>query len=111
MRHVFSLKVFGVLFVFLLGFQMAQAESARIFFSIPPKQVEEGDRLTVDVRIQSTSQSINAISGALSFPASLVDVASISKDKGIINLWTREPRAVRGKINNAFIFGDGSNIN
>ncbi|MEK7140215.1 MAG: cohesin domain-containing protein [Patescibacteria group bacterium] len=98
MRHVFSLKVFGALVIFLLGFNVAEAQSARVFFSVPPKQVEEGDRLTVDVRIQSISQSINAISGVLSFPGSLVDVAFISKEKSIINLWTREPKAVRGKI-------------
>jgi hypothetical protein len=69
-----------------------------MFFSVSSKQTEEGSRLTVDVRVQSSSQSINAVSGTLSFTPNLVNVTYISKDKSIINLWTREPKVIRNQI-------------
>lgn len=98
MRRIFYLKILGVLIFLILGINTAYAESPNIFFSTPSKQVEEGSRLTVDVRIQSSMQSINAISGTFSFSPNLVSVSSISKDKSIINLWMREPKIIRNKI-------------
>jgi hypothetical protein len=92
------LEVLALLMFCTLGVNTTHAQSPTIFFSTPAKQVFEGDRLTVDVKVQSASQSINAVSGAISFPLNLVNVASVSKDKSIITLWTREPKALRNQI-------------
>lgn len=98
MRYIFRLKVFNVLLLGLLFANVAHAQSTNVFFSVPPKQIYEGERLTVDIKIQSPSQSINAVSGTVVFPENLVNVSLISKEKSIIDLWTREPKAGRGKI-------------
>ena len=68
------------------------AQSANLFFSARPAQIQEGERVTIDVKINSPLQSINAISGILSYPPELVRVVSINKEKSIINLWTQEPK-------------------
>ncbi|HEV7702248.1 MAG TPA: cohesin domain-containing protein [Candidatus Paceibacterota bacterium] len=98
MRHKIYLKFLCLLIFCLFVAPVANAQSSNIFFSTPKKQVREGDRLTVDVKVQSASQPINAISGIVTFPAGLVDVVSISKDGSIMNFWTREPKASRGQI-------------
>ncbi|MDP2789196.1 MAG: hypothetical protein Q8O46_04095 [bacterium] len=98
MRYILGLKIFSVLVLGLLFTNIVHAQSPNVFFSNLPRQIYEGERLTIDIKIQSPGQSINAISGAVSFPENLVNVALISKDKSIVNLWTREPKALRGKI-------------
>ena len=98
MRHILKLKILCLLIFCLLGTNVALGQSPNIFFSTPYKEIREGERITVDVKVQSPAQSINAISGTVSFPAGLVDVVSISKDRSIMNIWTREPKAGRGQI-------------
>ena len=73
-------------------------QSAVLSFSTLPKQIEEGERVTVDVNVSSEEQSINAISGVMSFPVGLLRVVSINKDNSIIKLWTQEPQLNSGNI-------------
>lgn len=98
MRRLSFAKIF-LLFVIIsfFSFNVVKANTS-IFFGAPPKTVEEGNRLSVDVRVNSPNQSINAITGSMTFPESLVRVVGVSKDKSIINLWTQEPKVVKGRI-------------
>ncbi len=98
MRRASNLKVFIIFLFCVLGAQTTLAQSARIFFSSPPKQIGEGERVTVDVRVAASAQAINAISGVLTYPENLLSVVSFPREGSIINLWTKEPKAVRGKI-------------
>lgn len=93
-----SLKILFFLFVFFSFANFSFANSPNLYFSNPPRQVEVGDRLTIDLKVNSKDQSINAITGAVSFPLELVDVASISKTKSIMNFWTQDPKVLRNKI-------------
>ena len=96
---VFNLAIFYFLFgVSFLAPQIASAKSESLFFSTPPPQVQEGDRLTIDIKVKSPDQPINAVSGIISFPSDLVRVVSFSKDKSIINLWIGEPRESGNRI-------------
>jgi len=99
MKHYLNPGIFFILLLCLGGLNTAYATgSAGLFLSAPSTQVEQGKKVTVDVKIQSPGQSINAISGAITFPEALVKVASISKDKSIVNLWTKDPTIERNKI-------------
>lgn len=98
MRNVQSLKIFALLIIVIFGAKTAYAESPALFFNVPQKSVAEGSRTTISVRVQSSSQAINAISGSISFPDSMVSVSSLSKEKSVISLWTQEPKVVRNKI-------------
>ncbi len=100
MKYIFRQRVFPGILLFSLLFGVNVSAQARpsIFLSAPPKQVSVGERLSVDVKIQSTAQSVNAVSGVLAFPESLLRVSSISKDRSLINLWTEDPKATRNRV-------------
>jgi len=74
------------------------ALGASTLFFTKPSFVSEGDRVTVFLRIKATEESINAISGVVTFSENLLTPISVSKDASIINLWTGEPKITRGKI-------------
>ena len=79
--------------IFCVNISSAQnTRSANLFFGAGPAQIQEGERVTIDVKINSPFQSINAISGVLSYPPELVRVVSVSKERSIIDLWTQEPK-------------------
>ena len=101
MRCPFNRKILGALLLVVLllgpGFTASPAlaqntKSSTLFFSIPSTQVREGQKITVEVKVGSPSESINAVSGVVSYPADLLHVVSLSKDKSIVNLWTEEPK-------------------
>ncbi len=96
--HIFAVKFLTILLLCVVGLNTVYAQSPSVFFNNLPKQVSEGSRVSVDIRIQSSTQSINAISGVLAFPSNLVNVLSISKDASIIDIWTREPKVTRNGI-------------
>jgi hypothetical protein len=104
MRSRPHLLFLSVILLFWMGVNVATAQfsssgNRNLYLSTPPSRVEVGERFSVEVKTQSVAQSINAISGVLSFPESLVRVVSISKEKSIINLWTQEPKIGRNRIN------------
>ncbi|MBX4206368.1 cohesin domain-containing protein [Candidatus Parcubacteria bacterium] len=50
-----------------------------------------GDTFTVRIMVSSPQQSINAISGVLSYPIDKLQVTSISKIGSVLSLWVQEP--------------------
>lgn len=93
-----NLNIFIFIGVLLLSPSISSADNSRLFFSNPPKQIEEGERVTFDINIESKTQPINAISGVVYFPSELLQVVSVSKEKSLINFWTHEPKVFRDKI-------------
>lgn len=55
------------------------------------KTTAAGSIVTVNVVVSSPTQSMNAVSGRLSFPTDKLEVTSINKAGSIVNLWVREP--------------------
>lgn len=93
-----SLKFLILILVFFSLNQIAFSASPSLFFSSPPRQVEVGDRLTLDLKVRASDEPINAITGSISFPAELLNVANISKSKSIMNFWTQDPKVVKNRI-------------
>lgn len=50
-----------------------------------------GRTFTVTVFLNSADQAANAVSGDLTFPADIVQVANLSKTGSVVNLWVQEP--------------------
>ncbi len=86
------------MFAFLSFAKTSFAYSPNLFFSSPPRQVEVGDRLTIDLKVRANEQPINAITGSISFPSELLNVSTISKNKTIMNFWTQDPKIVKNKV-------------
>ncbi|MEK7569357.1 MAG: cohesin domain-containing protein [Patescibacteria group bacterium] len=89
-------RLIGLFVVFLLGTNLALAQS--LFQSVSEKAVVVGEKFTVEVRVSSPTDSINAVSGTLSFPEGTLQVVSVSKEGSIIDLWTQEPTVGRNGV-------------
>ena len=76
---------------FVLGLLPFFAHAASITISPSSGTYSAGQQFTVDVYVSSTDQSMNAVSGTLSFPTKFLAVSSVSKSNSIISLWTIEP--------------------
>lgn len=94
LRALFSF----ILFLFCLIPNISLAQDASLFFGTPPKQVEVGDRFSLDVKVKSINQAINAVSALVVYPSDLLKIISISRDNTIMNFWTADPRFIKDKI-------------
>lgn len=84
----FLIAVFGFGF-FVLGF--SRAEAASLYFSSSTGSYKVGQSFSVGVYVSSLDQSMNAASGAISFPKDKLEILSLSKTGSIMNLWVQEP--------------------
>lgn len=95
-------KVYLILIILTSFFlTVSAAQAATLYFSPSSGSYKVGDSFSVNVFVSSASQSINAVSGTISFPADKLAVSSLSKGGSIINLWVSEPSfsASAGTIN------------
>ena len=85
MRYLLALG----LVVFLFGIPNVSF-AASLFLSPAGGTYSVGERIFVKVLVSSNT-SINAVSGALSFPTSIFSVEAVSKTSSIINFWASGP--------------------
>lgn len=50
-----------------------------------------GNIIKVRVSVASGTQSVNAISGVVTYPSSILTLSSISKENSLVTLWAKEP--------------------
>jgi hypothetical protein len=74
------------------------AAPASLSITKPSGSVQEGDRVTLSIKVESTDQAINAISGVVSFSEDTLKTISVSRDSSILNIWTRDPNVGRNKV-------------
>jgi len=65
--------------------------AATLYFSPSSGSYNLGQTFSVNAVVSSTTQSMNAASGVVSFPQDKLQVVSLSKTGSIINLWVLEP--------------------
>lgn len=97
------------IFFFFFGFYFLLANNtlaASLYFGSHPKEIQEGERVTLSVNVRNTDEAINAISASIFFPQDLLRPISVNKEQSIINLWVGEP-----KINNNQISFEGVVLN
>ena len=83
-----SLAIFFALGLFSLS---GKAEAATLYISPSANQYSVGQEFTENVMVDSGNQSINAVSGTISFYPSTAKVVSISEDSSIVNFWATQP--------------------
>lgn len=80
------------LFIGLVGFlTCGYAFAADITLTPTSGTFKPGKTFTVDVYVSNNTQTINAVSASVTFPADTLQVNSISKDGSIIKMWAEEP--------------------
>ncbi len=79
--------------VFLIAsFFISQTVSAATLFISPSSNSYfKSKQFEVSVYVNSTNQSLNAVSGTLVYPSDKLEVVSVSKAGSIFNFWVQEP--------------------
>lgn len=69
------------------------AVHAAVLYALPENQaVEPEDTVTVDVRLNSESDIVNAVQARILFDPAALEVAEVSKAGSFLVLWTEEPK-------------------
>ncbi len=86
-----KIKLTAVVFTIVSFFAAGKALAAD--FNIIPSSGTVGlnQTLTVDIKINEASRSINAAQGVLKFNPAILQVNSISKANSVFNFWLTEP--------------------
>lgn len=88
--------VLFLLFFFLISGKISHAASQTI--SPLTGTYAVGETITLTLKVNSTSSSINAVSGSLQFPSNLLQFVSASTASSIINIWVTNPSLVNGNL-------------
>lgn len=86
LKHLAQVVVCAVL---LLAPHSATAATFGISPSVASRSV--GESFTASVFVSSPDQSVNAVSGVVSFNRDLLEVVSVSKGNSVLGLWVQEP--------------------
>ncbi len=65
--------------------------SANLVLSPAPTTLSVGQKFNMTVFVSSADQSVNAVSGSISFPTENLEVLSVSKSGSVLSLWVQEP--------------------
>lgn len=80
-----------IIFLFFLILFPLRAEGASLFLSPGSESFIIGDSFSVELRIDTTEDPINAAQTTIYFPPDTVEVLSISKENSIFSLWPGTP--------------------
>ena len=80
-----------IILFFVLGFFPVSVDAATLSFSQNNSSYTVGQTFSVNLYTNSSDQSMNAVSGVVSFPSDKLQVVSISKAGSILSLWAEEP--------------------
>ncbi len=84
--------LFIFFFVFFVGFfNSSAAQGASFVLSPSSGSYQIGQNFSVAINVSSLEQSVNAVSGVISFPTDKLEVVSISRVNSKVNFWAQEP--------------------
>ena len=98
MKYPLKIIIYSILIIVLCGASTAYGSSASLFISKSVTTVSLNERVTLDVKVRSTDQAINAVSGTIVFPPDMLRIVSISRDDSILSIWTNDPNIQRNQI-------------
>ncbi len=94
MEKAYDKKITAPFFALVLVVAMGiptLASAATLLFTPSSGSMAVGSTFPVSVYVSSPAQSINAVSGVVSFPTNVLEVTGLSKTNSIINMWAQEP--------------------
>ena len=77
--------------------QVYATTGTRLLLSVPKKSVAVGEEVLLSVMVASPMQSINAVSGTITFPPN-VSLGAIRTEGSVVNFWTAEPHIFANKV-------------
>ena len=101
-----NIKYTFLFFTSLLILASAQNASAAIMYLVPEQaSYDRGQEFTVDVKIDSEQESINAAEAKVTWPSATLELGEASKTGSVFNFWVQEPEASES---NSIIFTGGA---
>lgn len=88
----FNIQKFLV--IFLLVFIASPVFAASLSFESKTQVMAIGQEIELDVFIDSSDESINAIGGKIIFPQDLLELKNINDGNSVISFWVEQPKAV-----------------
>ncbi len=99
-------KLFFILFILILPFVIASsAQAASLYLSPPSSTFMVGDTFSIEVKVNSGGEKINAVEATLVFNPEQILVKSFSKTDSIFSLWITEPTFSNSDGNIVFVGG------
>lgn len=89
-KKLISRLIYGLLLLFLFS-GVPVVSAADMYFSPSSGTYGTDQTIAVGVYVSSADQSMNAVSGTISFPKDKMEVVSLSKAGSILSLWVQEP--------------------
>lgn len=83
--------LFVLSFCFLLSWPLEKILAASIYLAPASSSVKVGSNFNLSVYVSSPDESVNAISGSLSFNKDKLEVVSVATGGSIFNFWVKEP--------------------
>lgn len=92
MKNIASIKLGGVLLASLLMVSFSRESYAATMMVLPQTtQVSVGDKISLDIKIDSSGASINAAQASIRFPKDILSVESLDKTDSVFNFWLEDP--------------------
>lgn len=82
---------FIVLFAIGVFTHSPAASAATLFIAPPSSEVGVGDKLTLDIKIDSEGVGINAAQAVIRFPKDIFEAVSLDKTGSALSFWLEEP--------------------
>ncbi len=90
MKNIFKIITALTMFVGVLGF-VSFAQAATLSLTPATSQVNIGDKIIVELRIDSAGIGFNAAQATIKFPRDVLNVTSIDKTGSAFTFWLEEP--------------------
>ena len=92
LKFIETHRNFLLFFIFLFAFGIfSTVEAASLSISPSSGTHNVGQTFSVSVYVSSADQSMNAVSGIITFPADKLQITSLSKTGSVVSLWVQEP--------------------
>ncbi len=91
MRSLYCKKTIVALALLIFLGLARSADAGTVYVSPNTGSYAMGQTFSVKVTISSPAQSVNAVSGQISYPADKLRVVGLSKADSVVNLWVEEP--------------------
>lgn len=102
---------FKTIFISLLFFISAQSVDAAVIYAVPETgNFNIGAEFSIDIKIDSEEESINASQATINWPADILEFVEASKTGSAFNFWVTDPALSSAKNSLSFIGGTAKGI-
>lgn len=96
-----------LIIIFIFALLPVNCFSATLFFDPPGKNVKEGEQFSIEFKVNTEAEFVNAVEGVIEFPKNLIKPVHIDISNSVISAWIEEPQVHNDKISFSGIIAGG----